>query len=81
MVFGRTVLGTAFLLPLATRNRAFRGLRRAVVPVVAVTLLDVALPTFLTAWGEQRISSSVAGILTATDPLFTRGACAVADPV
>ena len=25
----------------------------------------------LTAWGEERISSSVAGILTATDPLFT----------
>jgi drug/metabolite transporter (DMT)-like permease len=31
----------------------------------------MALPTFLTAWGEQRISSSLAGILTATDPLFT----------
>jgi drug/metabolite transporter (DMT)-like permease len=36
-----------------------------------VTLLDMALPTFLTAWGEERVSSSVAGILTATDPLFT----------
>jgi EamA-like transporter family len=36
-----------------------------------VTALDMALPTFLTAWGEERISSSAAGILTATDPLFT----------
>ena len=36
-----------------------------------MTLLDIALPTFLTAWGEDRVSSSVAGILTATDPLFT----------
>ncbi len=71
VVFGRTMLGTAFLLQLATRKRAFRGLRRAVLPVVAVTLLDMALPTFLTAWGEQHVSSSVAGILTATDPLFT----------
>jgi hypothetical protein len=34
------------------------------------TLLDMAAPTFLTAWGEQRASSSVAGNLTATDPLF-----------
>jgi drug/metabolite transporter (DMT)-like permease len=71
VVFGRTVLGTAFLVPLAARNQAFRGLRRAVLPVVVVTLLDMALPTFLTAWGEQHVSSSVAGILTATDPLFT----------
>jgi drug/metabolite transporter (DMT)-like permease len=31
----------------------------------------MALPTFLTAWGEQQVSSSMAGILTATDPLFT----------
>jgi drug/metabolite transporter (DMT)-like permease len=71
VVFGRTVLGAAFLLPLAITARAFRGLRRAVLPVLAVTALDMALPTFLTARGEQRISSSAAGILTATDPLFT----------
>jgi drug/metabolite transporter (DMT)-like permease len=38
---------------------------------VVVTVLDMAAPTFLTAWGEEHISSSVAGILTATDPLFT----------
>jgi drug/metabolite transporter (DMT)-like permease len=71
VVFGRTALGTAFLVPLALRNRAFRGLRRAILPVLVVTVLDMALPTFLTAWGEERVSSSVAGILTATDPLFT----------
>jgi drug/metabolite transporter (DMT)-like permease len=41
------------------------------LPVAAVACLDMALPTFLTAWGEERVSSSVAGILTATDPLFT----------
>jgi drug/metabolite transporter (DMT)-like permease len=71
VVFGRTVLGTAFLVPLALRNRAFRGLRRAIIPVAVVAALDMALPTFLTAWGEEHVSSSVAGILTATDPLFT----------
>src|SRR5262249_53858087 len=57
VVFGRTLLGTAFLVPLALRNQAFRGLRRAILPVVVVTLLDMALPTFLTAWGEQHVSS------------------------
>jgi drug/metabolite transporter (DMT)-like permease len=71
VVFGRTVLGAGFLVPLAVRNRAFRGLRRVVVPVLVVTVFDMTAPTFLTAWGEQHVSSSVAGILTATDPLFT----------
>ncbi len=71
VVLGRTFLGALFLVPLAIRNRAFRGLRGAIVPVVVVAALDMAIPTFLTAWGEQHVSSSVAGILTATDPLFT----------
>ena len=71
VVFGRTVLGAAFLVPLAVRRRAFRGARRVIMPIIAVTLLDMAAPAFLTAWGEQHVSSSVAGILTATDPLFT----------
>jgi drug/metabolite transporter (DMT)-like permease len=71
VVFGRTLLGTVFLIPLALRNKAFSGLHRYVLPVVVVTLLDMALPTLFTAWGEQRVTSSVAGILTATDPLFT----------
>ena len=70
VVFGRTVTGAAFLVPLAARRRAFRGLRQVIVPIAVVTLLDMAAPAFLTAWGEQRASSSVAGNLTATDPLF-----------
>ena len=69
VVFGRTLLGAAILFPLASRSGAFRGLRRSIPAVAVVALLDMALPTFLTAWGEERISSSVAGILTATDPV------------
>jgi len=38
------VLGAAFLVPLAARYRAFRGLRQAMVPIVVVTLLDMAAP-------------------------------------
>ena len=71
VVSGRTLLGAVFLLPLAILSRAFRGLRRSLLPVAAVALLDMALPTFLTAWGEERVTPSVAGILTATDSLFT----------
>ena len=71
VVFGRTLLGAVFLVPLAVRRRAFRGLRQVMVPLAVVTVLDMAAPAFLTAWGEQGVTSSVAGILTATDPLFT----------
>lgn len=71
VVFGRTLLGAVFLVPLAVRRHAFRGVRRVLVPVLVVTVLDMTAPTFLTAWGEEHVSSSVAGILTATDPLFT----------
>lgn len=67
VVFGRILLGAVFLLPLAMRTRAFRSLRRSLLPVAVVALLDMALPTFLTAWGEERVTSSAAGILTATD--------------
>jgi len=71
VVFGRTLLGAAFLVPLAASRGAFRGVRPAIVLIAIVAVLDVAGPTFLTAWGEQYVSSSVAGILTATDPAFT----------
>jgi drug/metabolite transporter (DMT)-like permease len=71
VVFGRTVLGAVLLVPLAARSRAFRGIRPLIVPITMVAALDMAGPTFLTAWGEQHLSSSAAGILTATDPLFT----------
>jgi hypothetical protein len=50
VVFGRTALGAAFLVPLAARRQAFRGLRQLIVPVAVVTLLDMAVPAFLTAW-------------------------------
>jgi drug/metabolite transporter (DMT)-like permease len=71
LVFGRTVLGGAFLLPIALRTRAFHGLRRKIPAVVTLTMLNMCLPIFLTAWAEQHIASSTTGILIATDPLFT----------
>jgi drug/metabolite transporter (DMT)-like permease len=71
VVFIRTLLGAGVLVPLALKNGAFRGLRGRMAPLALVAALDMALPTFLTAWGEQHVTSSTAGILTATDPLFT----------
>lgn len=70
VVFSRMLLGAAACVPLAVRRRVLGGLGRHMPAIIAVTGLDMAVPTFLTAWGEQRVSSSLAGILTATDPLF-----------
>lgn len=70
VTFARTALGALFLLPIAVRAGALAGLRRRLPAVALLALLDVAAPFFLTAWGMQWISSSLAGMLTATDPLF-----------
>src|SRR5215472_10391834 len=70
VVFGRSLMGAALLAPIALRTGSLRGLRSQVAVVASVALLDVAVPQFLTAWSEQRITSSLAGILTASDPLF-----------
>lgn len=71
LVLGRTVLGAALLVPVAGRAGAFRGLRPKLPAVIVLTMLNMCLPIFLTAWAEQHITSSAAGILIATDPLFT----------
>jgi drug/metabolite transporter (DMT)-like permease len=71
LVFGRTILGALVLVPVAVRAGAFRGLRPKIPAVIALTMLNMCLPIFLTAWAEQHITSSSAGILIATDPLFT----------
>jgi len=71
LVFGRTVLGAVVLVPLALRTGAFRGIKRKIPAVVAMTMLNICAPIFLTAWAEQHIASSAAAILIATDPLFT----------
>jgi len=71
VVFGRTVLGAAFSR--APGGQA-PGLPRRAPGHHAHHRGDAARhgrAAFLTAWGEQHVSSSVAGILTATDPLFT----------
>jgi len=71
LVFGRTVLAAAVLVPLALRAGAFRGVKRKIPAVVAMTMLNMCVPIFLTAWAEEHIASSATGILVATDPLFT----------
>lgn len=72
VVLGRMTAGTAALLVVAAARRQ----RLPTDPVLwfHLTLFSVLgnlLPFLLFAWGEQRVSSSRAGVLNATTPLFT----------
>lgn len=70
LVFSRTLIGAALLLPVA----AARGWLRPLLPywrwVIAYTLVEVSLPWFLLADGERRLSSSLTGLLIASVPLI-----------
>jgi drug/metabolite transporter (DMT)-like permease len=70
VALARAGLGTAVLLPIALSTGALAGLRSRIGAIVVLAALDIAAPFFLTSWGEQHVTSSLAGILTATDPLF-----------
>ena len=71
IAFGRIALGAAVLVPLALRARALRGLAGLWPMILAVSIAQVAAPFILIALGEEEISSSLAGILVASAPIFT----------
>ena len=72
VVLGRMAAGSAALLVVAAIRR--QHLPREPVlwfHLAAFSVLGNLLPFLLFAWGEQHISSSRAGVLNATTPLFT----------
>ena len=71
VVFLRTLLAAVVLAPLALQRGAFAGLRPLLGPIVFLAALQVAVPFLLISWGEEEISSSLAGILVATAPILT----------
>lgn len=71
VAFLRVALGAAVLVPIARRRGALEGLSPAWRMLVLVALVQVAAPFLLIAGGEEEISSSLAGILVASVPIFT----------
>ena len=71
VVFLRTLLAAVVLAPLAFHRRALTGLRPLLWPVVLLAAVQVAAPFLLISWGEEEISSSLAGILVASAPILT----------
>jgi drug/metabolite transporter (DMT)-like permease len=67
----RTALAALVLIPLAVRLDVLRSLRGRLRPILVLSLVQVAGPLTLIGLGEEHISSSLAGILVATAPIFT----------
>lgn len=70
MVFGRVFLAALVLLPIA----AARGMLAPLLPhwrwVVLFAAVEIAVPFAMLGYAEQRISSSLAGLLVASVPLI-----------
>ncbi len=69
LVFLRTAIGSALLLPLAARGEQIRALLPRWRPIALYTAIEVALPWLLLSDAERHISSSLAGLLVAAVPL------------
>ncbi len=68
LVFLRTAIGTGLLLPLVPRAQ-LRPLLRRWRPLVAFTVVELAIPWFLLSDAERRLSSSFCGLMIAAVPL------------
>lgn len=71
VVFARTALAALVLVPFALRSNALEGLDGRLWQIASLALVQVAGPFMLISAGEEHISSSLAGILVATAPIFT----------
>ena len=70
LVFFRTLLAAAALTPFALRQGGWRGMLRHWPWLLAFTVLEMSLPWLLIATAEQRLSSSLAGLLIGAMPLI-----------
>jgi drug/metabolite transporter (DMT)-like permease len=70
LVFARTAPAALLLLPLAVRGGSLRPLVARWKWVILYTLVEVAGPWLLLSSAEERLSSSLSGLLIATVPLI-----------
>src|SRR5262245_34842044 len=70
IVAGRTLLAALVLVPLAAGKDALRPVLARWRPVLAFTVLEMALPWVLLTNAEKRLPSGLTGLLVATVPLI-----------
>jgi drug/metabolite transporter (DMT)-like permease len=71
IVSSRTALAALVLLPLAVYLGVLGSLRGRLGPIVVLGFVQAVGPLSLIALGEERIASSLTGILVSTAPIFT----------
>ena len=69
LVFSRTAIGAVLLLPLAARRGELRVLLPAWRPVLLFTVVEIGIPWLLLSRAEERLASSLTGLLVAAVPL------------
>src|SRR5947207_11993692 len=70
VVFVRLALAAVVLLPIAAATGSLARARRHWRRLLLTSSAGIALPFLLIAYGEQHITSSLAALLIAADPLF-----------
>ncbi|HYG70265.1 MAG TPA: DMT family transporter, partial [Anaeromyxobacteraceae bacterium] len=68
VVFLRTAIGAAVLLPVVLARSNVRALLPRWRPIVAFTVLEMAIPWLLLSDAERRVTSSLAGLFMACVP-------------
>jgi drug/metabolite transporter (DMT)-like permease len=71
IVFARTALGALVLAPVALRRGAFAPARRRLGWLALIAAVQIVVPFLLITVGEHHVSTSLAGILVASAPIFT----------
>jgi drug/metabolite transporter (DMT)-like permease len=69
VVFARTAVGAAILLPLALRAGRPTWLRERWRPLLAFAVIEIMIPWGLLSDAEQHITSSMTGLLIAASPI------------
>src|SRR5689334_23917033 len=69
LVFARTAAGALVLLPIALARGEVRGIAARWLPFLAFAGIEIGIPWLMLSSAEQRISSSLAGLLIAAVPL------------
>jgi drug/metabolite transporter (DMT)-like permease len=69
LVFLRTAIGAALLLPVVALRGDLRALLPRWRPLVAFTVIEMAIPWLLLSDAERQVTSSLAGLLMASVPL------------
>jgi drug/metabolite transporter (DMT)-like permease len=69
LVFARTSIGALILLPIALARGEVRGMLKSWVPLVAFAAVEIGIPWLMISSAEQKITSSLAGLLVSAVPL------------